>query len=369
MKLIALMKKEFHRFFHDPRLIVTMLLPGILLYVIYSIMGTAMYAEKEPQAYKVYVGGSSAAVSVIETAIAATGDTVEWLPLEDEEAARAEVERGEAAAVLLFSENFDEFPQDSSVRIVYNGAEEKSSNFYAIAGAALESYGMRFSVIPESVKSDEEIGRTLFAGFLPFLIVTLIFSTCMGVTIESVAGEKERGTLSTILATSAPRFQIALGKVIPLSCIASIGAASSFLGVALSMPKLMGVSLGAFGGYPVWSYLLIFLLILSLVPLIVASITTVSTLSRSVKEASAYTSVIMILFMLLSIVSAFVPTMGDWVVCIPILNAVGAMGSLFAGQIPVWQSLVSVGLNFVYSALLVLLMTKFLSSERVMFGK
>ena len=34
MKLIALMKKEFRRFFHDPRLIVTMIIPGVLIYLI-----------------------------------------------------------------------------------------------------------------------------------------------------------------------------------------------------------------------------------------------------------------------------------------------------------------------------------------------
>ena len=34
MKLLALIKKEFHRFFHDPRLIVTMLLPGLVIFLL-----------------------------------------------------------------------------------------------------------------------------------------------------------------------------------------------------------------------------------------------------------------------------------------------------------------------------------------------
>ncbi len=368
MKLASLIKKEFHRFFHDPRLIVTVVLPGILLYLIYSIMGSTINAESEPQTYKVYVSETTPAVAFIEACLGETGDGMTVLPLENEEAAKAEVESGEAAAILYFSENFGE--RGSSVRILYNAAEEASSSFYSLADAALQAYGMPFAVLPESVTSAEQIGIGIFAGLLPFLVVTFIFSSCMGVTIESVAGEKERGTLSTILATSAPRYQIALGKVVPLSCIAAIGAASSFLGVVLSLPKLMGMSVGDFAGAMSFGgYVLLFVLILSIVPLIISTITSVSAYAKTVKEATSYTSVIMILVMVISILGAFVGRMGDWVVCIPIINAVNTMGLLFEGQIVVWQSLVSAALNIAYTALLVLLMTKMLSSERIMFGK
>ena len=47
MKLLALMRKEFARFFRDPRLIVTMIFPGILIYAIYSILGSAIWQEEE----------------------------------------------------------------------------------------------------------------------------------------------------------------------------------------------------------------------------------------------------------------------------------------------------------------------------------
>ena len=47
MKLIALMKKEFRRFVHDPRLIVTMLIPGLIIYLIYSILGDALWSKEQ----------------------------------------------------------------------------------------------------------------------------------------------------------------------------------------------------------------------------------------------------------------------------------------------------------------------------------
>ena len=209
----------------------------------------------------------------------------------------------------------------------------------------------------------------MMSGLLPFLIVVFIFSSCMSVTLESVAGEKERGTLATILVTSARRTDIALGKILPLACVSLIGAASSFLGVALSLPTLMGVSLDvAIAGVGALEFFFIFLLIVSVVPLIVAAIAAVSTLSRSVKEASSYTGVLMIVVMVLSIVASFVSGIGDWVVAIPVLNAVVAMQGALMGAASVWMCLTAVALNLVYTALLVVLIARFLSSERIMFG-
>ena len=114
---------------------------------------------------------------------------------------------------------------------------------------------------------------------------------------------------------------------------------------------------------------MLFLLIFSFVPLIVATIAIVSTLSRSVKEASGYTSVVMILVMVLSIVTAFVGGIGGWVVAVPVLNAVYAMQGVLMGNMVIWQCVVAFALNIVYAAILVFLIGKMLSSERIMFGK
>ncbi len=370
MKLLALIKKEFHRFFHDPRLIITMLLPGIVIFLLYTVMGEAIHAEPSTYDYKVYVQGEAPAVtSLIEAVVKESKNTVEWLPLEDMDTAKKQVEEGEKTAILTFTENFEELPENSAVSIVYDPMDEAGSEFYAATVAVLERIGMKFSIHSEPLASEEHIGREIMQQILPFIIVCFVFSACMSVTLESVAGEKERGTLSTILVTSAKRSHIALGKIIPLACFSMLGALSSFLGVVLSMPKLMGLSVGMLGGYGFGTYVLLFLLIISFVPLIVALISTISTAARSVKEASAYTSVLMIFVMVLSLVTAFLPAIGNWAVAIPVLNAVVFMQQLLAGALPVWQALVSVGANLLYTAALVLAMTKMLSSEKIMFGK
>jgi sodium transport system permease protein len=387
MKLIALMKKEFHRFFHDPKLVLTMLMPGVVIFVIYTLLGNAIWQKDKDVKYEfeVLLQGESAITQMLETSTAEAGWELTFTPAEDAETARLAVKEGKATAYLSFSENFDEevaayTPANGlpapQVKLFYRAADSDSMAFYTLAETILNAYEnslankFDFNLGEDfNLSSAEDITLGIMSGLLPFLVVIFVFSACMSITLESVAGEKERGTLSTILVTSVKRSHVALGKIIPLSCIAVIGAASSFLGVVLSMPKLMGMSVGSFmTGFGFLSYFLLFLLIVSIVPLIVSLMTVVSAYAKSVKEASAYTSVLMILVMLLSIVSAFVSGIGEWIVAIPVLNSVICMQQILTMSLSVWQSLVAVGLNLAYTALLVLLISKMLSSEKIMFG-
>ena len=340
-----------------------------MIFLLYNIIGSFVNTQ-EKYDYKVYVTGGAEYAGIVKDAIEAdgSGSTVELIFASEEEG-KAAVQKGEASALLVFSENFTP-AAGNSVQIWYGGSEE-SLSFYTVASAVLQGIAQAttFSVEPHSFEPEENFAKQFIANLLPFLVVTFVFSACMSVTLESVAGEKERGTLATILATSVKRSHIALGKILPLSCVAAIGAASSFLGVVFSLPKLMGADLSVLGGYGFGSYALLFLLILSFVPLIVSAIASVSTLARTVKEASGYTGVIMIAVMVLSIVSLAAASLGDWVIAVPVLNAVLFMGKILGGELPVWQSLLSVGANLIYTALLVWLIAKMLSSERIMFGK
>lgn len=387
MKLLALMKKEFLRFFRDPRLIITMLLPGILIYAIYSIMGTFMNEEPKYE-FKVLLSGESASFAFVESAVkGAENMTLSVEESGEIEVAKEKVKNGEATALVVFADGFDEKvaaydpiasggQNAPAVEIYYRSGDGESAAFYQLFVGVLNGYeeklSNKFDILSGGdydFSDSNEIAADMMSGILPFIVVIMIFSSCMSVTLESIAGEKERGTLATILVTSAKRSHIALGKILPLSCISLIGGLSSFLGIALSMPKLMGTSLGVLGGYPFLSYFMIFLLLLGIVPLIVSMISVVSTYARSVKEASAYTSIIMILSMVLSIAVNFISGIGNWIVAFPLLNAVVAMQQVFTRTAHVWLPFTAVAINLVYTALLVFVIAKMLSSERIMFGK
>ena len=55
--ILTIVKKELRRFFGDKRMVMTILLPGLLIYAIYSLMGDTIMSElTQPQdtTYHIY---------------------------------------------------------------------------------------------------------------------------------------------------------------------------------------------------------------------------------------------------------------------------------------------------------------------------
>jgi sodium transport system permease protein len=207
---------------------------------------------------------------------------------------------------------------------------------------------------------------------LPLLLMTFLFSGCMAVAPESIAGEKERGTIATLLVTPLRRRDLALGKILSLSIIAILSGASSFIGTMLSLPNLMGdtgVDTGA--PYSVGDYLLLFLLVLSTVLLLIALISIVSAMAKTIKEATTWVSPLLIVVMLIS-VTAMIPTFAPTssiMYMIPLYNSVQCMSQIFSFAYQTQDIIITVVSNIVYAAVCVFVLARMFSSERVMFAR
>ncbi|MFQ5927484.1 MAG: ABC transporter permease, partial [Terriglobia bacterium] len=64
----------------------------------------------------------------------------------------------------------------------------------------------------ENVAPPEKVGGSLFGGFIPYIIIILMLQGAMYPAIDLTAGEKERGTIETILASPVARSELVLGK-------------------------------------------------------------------------------------------------------------------------------------------------------------
>lgn len=383
--LWTILKKEFTRFFKDKKLWLTMLLPGIFIYAIYSILGAVLQDQMTPSesaTYRVLTMNPSERVeSLTERLLVGSGYEVEYSEAADmgEEQAKQLVKDGAYEAFLSFPENFDALVGENSetpldVYLYYNSGDTESAACYSLMTEILTSFKDElFSpfrvnhLTAADLAEPTDIATMAFSMIVPYLLLIFVISGAMSITPESVAGEKERGTIATILVTPVRRSYVAVGKIVALSAFSLIGAMSSFLGTVLSLPKLMGLpGVNLFDLYSFGDVFGMFLLLLSYVPLIVGLMSVLSTLAKSVKEATSSTSVVMILSMVCGLSSMLGLTPTLWMAFVPILNVAVGLSAILSGTASFLFSALSFGANIVYVVLLAFLLAKLFDSEKVM---
>lgn len=391
---MTVMKKEFTRFFTDRRMVLTtLLMPGLMIYLLYSVMGmgiSSQYDAGEDYQAKVCVENLPESMKTI----AKQGAALTFTELSGEqelEEALEDIQDGKEGCDLaaVFPEGFDELVAEydvadgeaaPAVALYYNSSDTDSQSAYTMMTEVLDTYesalSNKFDINPGDetydLASDEDMSVQMFSMMVPMLMMVFLFSGCMAIAPESIAGEKERGTIATLLVTPVKRSHLALGKIISLSVIAILSGCSSFLGMMLSLPKLMGdadnINAGVYGAK---EYVMLLLVILSTVLVIVSLISIVSAFAKNVKEATGWVTPIMIISMLLgvtSMVESLCKTEPVWFL-IPLYNSAQCMSAIFSLEMNVVNIAVTVVANLCYAGIGVFVLTKMFDSEKVMFSK
>ena len=388
----TIIKKECARFFGDrTMLMTTVIMPGLLIYLIYSFMGNNFMQPKEEETAIMYVENLPESVHPV----------LEALPLEmvtenfDAEKLRNELVLKDSKYILLvFPEDFDSLTAQydptcghqmaPNVQLLYNSASESSQQAYSMVSAALDAYESticnRFDInntvdgsAEYDLASNEDVVGNFFSELIPMLLLLMAFSGCMSIAPPSIAGEKERGTIATLLVTPLKRRELALGKVLSLSFFAMLSGLSSFLGMMLSLPKLihadeMGLDANI---YQVSDYVTLLLLIFSTVLILVSVTSIISTKAKSVKAASAVMAPLMLVVMLVGMIPMMSGTKVDSIAyyLIPIYNSVLAMSQVFAHEAHLMPIIITIAANALYTGLGIWVLTKMFNSEKVMFSK
>ena len=192
----------------------------------------------------------------------------------------------------------------------------------------------------------------------------------MGICSESIAGEKERGTIATLLVTPTKRSYIVIGKASALGITALASALISFIGLIASIPKLVGTDL-SLSAYNISTILMLLLVITVTVLLFTVVLTIVSTFAKSVKEASSLSIPVMIVVMLLGATS-FMGTAASTnaaLYLIPVYGAIQSLTGILSMSItPLCFSMFLLS-SIIYIGLGAFILTKMFNSERIMFNK
>ena len=380
-------KKELARFFKDRRTLIALLMPGFLIYIMYSLMGGSLSDKFAPDANYVPTIYAQNAPAEMEALLHEAGYSLRASTNTKNE--KELITDGKADVLIVFPEDFmNEMSsydpasgtQAPNIEIYYNSADTNSAATFQAGTAILNAYETaltnRFDINNAADKTfdlatEEDLVAMVFSTMMPMLLIMLLFSGCMAVAPESLAGEKERGTIATLLITPTKRSHIAIGKILALSIMALISGASSTVGVVLSLPKLMGSAVEVSGSvYGMYDYALIALVILSTVLVLITIISIISAYAKTVKEATTYVTPIMILSMLVSLsgmmgLSATNPAL----YAIPIFNSVQCMIGIFSFEANMINILITIVANLAITALGIFALAKMFNSEKIMFNK
>ncbi|MBQ5958380.1 MAG: ABC transporter permease [Bacteroidales bacterium] len=391
----TIIKKEFARFFGDRQLLfTTVIMPGLMIYIIYTLMGSGMSkmaTEGADDLVAVRVENLPACVAPLWSDIPATAILQQPVSQDDIQ----NLENKDLNEVLVrFPEGFDtlvmQYKSESgemapNVEIYYNSANNASSRVYHLLEGSLSDYEDQLSNRFDINRADDEETRfdlanqdevlgSILSKLIPMLILMLLFSGVMAIAPSAIAGEKERGTIATLLVTPMRRNELALGKVVSLSGIALLSGISSFIGIVLSLPKMIqadtaGVELGL--NYTSADYAVLLITILATVLIMAAMVSILSALAKDVKNAGTMIVPFMLVVMFCGLTPMFQSgtPVGLTAYLIPFYNSIQVMTSVFAHEMRWMPVIVMLVSNVAYTGIAIWILTRLFNSEKVMFSR
>lgn len=390
--IMLIIQKELYRFFTDRRmLITTLILPGLMIFLLYTFMGSAMSGMMGTEEDYEYSVSAVSLPSSIKQLSESSGMKIIFSEIGTAAVpeAKADISENRLDLLMVFPEDFDEriiSRNDNgsvpNIEMYYNAASTASSEIYSSMLSVLDTYESELTNLfdinkdikdADLAKNEDIVGKIL-STMMPLLLIIFLFSGCMAIAPESIAGEKERGTIATLLVTPMKRRELAIGKTVSLGILALCSGISSFIGTFASLPNLMGISgsdgmdMNIFG---LTDYIWLVIIIFSTVLLLVALISIISAFAKSVKEASTMVMPLMIIVMLIGVSGMF----GDGAqgsliyYFIPVYNSVQAMSGIFSLHYNAVNLAATITSNLLYAGIGTFVLTRMFNSEAVMFSK
>ena len=383
-KILIIVKKELLRILTDKRLcFTTIIMPGLMIFIMYALVGNVMsntYSTLQNSEYTVVINN--------------VPNDIKELLLKNKISFKEKnkpqnyymnkIRDKNLDLYIDFDKNFEDNilngtekgVQVPSVSIYYNSQSNSSNTGYMLLSSILNEYKdcIRNVFYVNSGNDLYDLATTkdstgqFVSMILPMLLITMLFSICASVAPDSIAGEKERGTMATLLVTPIKREQLAIGKILGLSIIVVLGGISSFIGAMLSLPFLsIGQDEIDTSVYSINDYLELFIIVISTVLIMISLTAIVSVLARSIKEASSSLAPLTILVALVGISGMYNQNGSNRLIhyIIPLYNSAQCMNEIFLFNGNINHVIITVISNLLYTIILVYILSKLFKNEKI----
>lgn len=314
----VVLRKELRDSLRERRAIATAFLFGPLLgpLAFSAILGFAIAQQVEEaiEVIEVPVVGGDLAPNLMAHLHSRLID-VDYHRFQDVEALRDAVRRSEIEVGLAIDENFAEALADGApalLRVVSDRSNNAVRGVTARVRAALLEYsraigvnrlllrGIEPSVArPLAVLTDDVStphGRAIL--LLGMMTYFLLFSALIGgmqVAIDTTAGERERGTLESLLALPVSRLGLVLGKFAVAVLFMAVSLAISIASFAVATSFLPLAEMGMTASFSPWACARIYLAMLPFTVFGTGALMIVASYAKNFREAQTYASIAMLI--------------------------------------------------------------------------
>lgn len=322
---IVVIKKELKDWSRDRRSILTVLMSSLLAPGIIFFMFNSMASrQRSVEDITVPVVGASHAPAFVNWLKQQAGVTIVDGPQDPEDAVRS---RREDVVVVIdedFAKNFAA-SKPAQVRLISDGSSQNARPKIQRVRQMLQRYGGEIGslrliargispVVAQAVQvEDVEVSSAqqraaMILGFIPLFVMLSAFTGAMGISTDSTAGERERGSFEALLVNPAPRITIAAGKWLAgtITAWATVLITATLLFTMFRYLPLQDLGIRFRLGTP--ELLGTMAVVLPLAPLIVAIQMYVATFAKSFKEAQSYLSFLMMAQMIPGMMATMNPT-------------------------------------------------------------
>jgi sodium transport system permease protein len=392
-------RKELTEALRDRRTLISTIVVPLLMFPVLTVgLGAAMVsllnkAEKETPQVMILGGADSpnvlADLKKLE-GLKFVDSTPDW---------KDRIVNKEVGAAVEIPEGFetDLVHQKSDTVRIYDYQNEIKSEFAAnhvekalkkysdnIVKQRLEAKNLAFSVLnpfeikQENVAPAEKVSGAAVGGLLGYFVIVLCLQGAMYPAIDLTAGEKERGTMETILSSPISRVHLVLGKFFLVLTAALVTAALSVIsmGVSFSVSQKFhafdsGNSADAASSQlhiGIGAILSVFVMALPLAVVFSAALLTIALFAKSYKEAQSYITPLMFVVIIPAIASILPGIeLTPKFALIPVLNVSLLCKDLIAGTYH-WNLIAIIfGSTCAYAAVALFLAIKMFQRESVLF--
>ena len=361
----VLLVKEIKHLFRDTKTIVqTVVLPTfitpLLIGGIFWYFGS-IATEETKKTYDISVYSSSESLLIdelgnserlqiydetsIEAVVEAVMQDNSEIGLVFEDSFSADLFSNNSAELTIYSKDIDTFSQAQSIILkIVDDYEDTVRNNRLEALNIDENYVNPITINEEDLTTEEESAGSIFGALLAFFFVMYVISGAMYPAIDLGAGEKERGTMETLISTNISSVDIIIGKMLSVTSSAILTATFSMLGFAVPLVVIFLFYADSINEYffallsaivnPV-ALLGVFVLIIPLSVFVGAFLLAISVYAKTAKEAGLLLGNVLIVFL----VPCYIPLINpglelDFVgALIPCYNLALITNNLIAGTV------------------------------------